>query len=99
MIQDVMNKPLFNIAFSLLLGIGLVAIFRPLCKGSDGQPSACTLDKAPPVKEWDGAVYHLGSKCYEYKTTTVDCPNGKKDYIESFSSEFANRQSHLNAPY
>lgn len=98
MIQKLMNNPIFNIGFSFLLGLGIVAIFRPPCKDSAGNPGTCSVNKAPPVQEWDGAVYRIGSKCYEYKTTTIDCPKGKNTYIESFNSQFQNRQSHLHAP-
>jgi hypothetical protein len=95
MIQRILSHPYFNTVFSFLIGVGIVALIRPVCRDSLGQPTPCTIPKAPPVKEWDGAVYNLGSKCYEYKTKTVDCPKDKKDYIESFTSQFNARQSHL----
>ena len=93
-----MKKPMFNIGFSLLLGIGIIAIFRPLCKDGNGKETECSVNKAPPVADWNNAVYHLGSKCYEYKTATIDCPKDKKDYIEAFNSDFQQRNSHLSAP-
>lgn len=99
MIQRILKNPLFNIAFSFLLGVGLVAIFRPMCKDSTGQPTECKIDKAPPVKDWDGAVYRIGSKCYEFKTQTIECPKDKTQYIEAFKSDFQKRESPIqNAP-
>jgi len=77
-VENIMKNPLFNIAFSFLLGLGIVAIFRPACKGD-----ACNTYKAPPVKEWDGAVYRIGGKCWEFKSTTVECPKTGGE-IESF---------------
>ena len=97
MIHDVMKKPLFNIIFSFLLGIGIIAIFRPTCKDESGKPIDCTTNKAPAVADWNNAVYRVGAKCYEYKTTIVECPKNKKDYIEAFQSEFQQRESHLQS--
>lgn len=97
MIQDIMKKPMFNIAFSFILGVGIIAIFRPMCKDESGKPVECTTNKAPPVADWDNAVYRVGSKCYEYKSQIVDCPKNKKDYIEAFQSEFNQRNSHLQS--
>jgi hypothetical protein len=58
--------------------------------GKDGE---CATAKAPPVNEWNDVVYRIGSKCYEYKTNTIDCPKDKTDYIEAFKSDFLNRNS------
>lgn len=85
-LQDILKSPQFNIAFSFILGIGIVAIARPLCKGE-----ACTLFKAPPVKEWDGAVYRIGGDCYEYTTKTIQCPGSGE--IEAFKDNFNRRPS------
>lgn len=99
MIQNILKKPMFNIGFSFLLGLGIIAMFRPLCKDITGKPIECTKDKAPVVKDWEGAVYRIGSKCYEYKTQTIECPKDKGTYIESFRSDFSARNSILtNAP-
>jgi hypothetical protein len=93
MIRQILNSPLFNIAFSFLLGIGIVAILRPMCKDSTGQYTECKVDKAPPVKDWNDTVYRIGSKCYEFKTQTIECPKDKTQYIESFKSQFQQRES------
>ena len=92
-----MKKPLFNIMFSFLLGIGLIAIFRPMCKDESGNSKECSKNKAPPVKDWDNAVYRVGSKCYEYKTNIVECPKNNRDYIEAFQMDFQQRSSHLQS--
>lgn len=96
MIQGIMKNPAFNIAFSFLLGVGIIAIIRPKCK-STGKDGECASEKAPPVKDWDGAVYRVGNKCFEYKSNIVDCPKNKDQYIESFQSQFNNRESRLSA--
>lgn len=86
MLSKLLKNPLFNVTFSFLLGLGVVALVRPLCK--DGE---CTVKKAPPVKEWDGAVYRVGNKCHEYKTKSVECP--ASGMIESFRGEAVGRES------
>lgn len=76
-LSRILDRPEFNVFFSLLLGIGIVAIVRPLCKGND-----CVVNKSPPVKEWDGTVYRIGKDCFEFTANTVQCTG--KDEIESF---------------
>lgn len=67
-----MNRPGVSTIMSMILGFGLAAIFRPLCKGPD-----CLVLRGPPVNEIRGAVYQFGSKCVEFDAKAVECP--KKD--------------------
>lgn len=78
MLSDFLKSRMFNIIFSFALGIGLVAILRPVCTGD-----SCKVTKAPAPSEWDGFVYRMGSKCYEYKSSIVECPQDGSA-IESF---------------
>ena len=78
MIFDFMKTKKFNLVFSFLLGLGLMAVLRPVCKGD-----ACILLKAPPAHEVKGATYQIGKKCYQFETFVIDCPNS--GVIESFS--------------
>jgi hypothetical protein len=89
MLTDILKTQMFNIIFSFALGLGIIAILRPVCKGDD-----CNLVKAPPLKEWDGFVYRMGAKCYEYTSKIVDCP-ATEGLIESFMGEFEHRRSRL----
>ena len=41
----------FNIIFSILLGIGIVCIIRPLCIGSE-----CSIEKPPVSNDFDKYV-------------------------------------------
>jgi hypothetical protein len=77
---------MFNIIFSFAVGIGIIAILRPVCKGD-----TCNIIKAPPLTEWDGFIYRMGAKCYEYKSEIVECP--KEGFIEGFEGAFAKRSS------
>jgi hypothetical protein len=93
MLGDLMKSEWFNNVFSLLIGIGIIAILRPTCSGD-----RCNVTKAPPPADWNGFVYQMGAKCYEFKTGVVDCPKaGGQAAVESFSSCGlpANRNSHL----
>jgi hypothetical protein len=79
MIDRVLKNPNFNIIFSIVLGMALVFIAHPLCKGALCKP----IEKAPPVNEMNGKVYRYGEKCYKYKSYVTKCP--KTGIIESFS--------------
>lgn len=78
----------------MLLGIGIIAVLRPSCTGD-----ACNVTKAPPPTDWNGYVYQMGSKCYEYKTEVVECPKAGAGAaaIESFAEAGLpmSRNSHL----
>ena len=67
----------FKLVGSLILGIGLVAVFKPVCKGDN-----CIKQKAPFVDEIVKSTYQLGQKCYQFKTHTMVCP--EKGVIEPF---------------
>ena len=68
----IMNVPGLATLVSILLGFGLAAVFRPLCKGPD-----CVVLRGPPVNDVRGAVYQYGSKCVEFNTKPVECPKDK----------------------
>jgi len=63
---------------SLILGIGLLAVLKPICKGDN-----CITQKAPSVDEVVKSTYQLGSKCYQFKTQQIICP--QKGIIEPFA--------------
>ena len=60
----------FDIFFSVILGIGIICMIRPVCEGKE-----CTIRKAPQEKDFDKFVYRMsGNKCYQFKTKIVSCP-------------------------
>lgn len=67
----------FHWFFSIMIGIAIVSLFRPLCKGSE-----CQVIKAPPPHEVEQTTYRIGSKCYQFKTHTTECPT--EGVIEPF---------------
>jgi hypothetical protein len=54
---------------SAILGFGLAAIFRPLCKGPE-----CVIVRGPPVGDIRGAVYQFGARCVEFDAKPIECP-------------------------
>lgn len=79
MIWDLLKSKKFNFVFSFLLGLGLAAILRPVCKGDQ-----CLLMKAPPVHEVQKTTYQLGSKCFQFGLENRDCPT-KGKIVEAFT--------------
>jgi hypothetical protein len=65
----IMEVPGLATIMSLLIGFGIAAIFRPLCKGPE-----CVIMRGPPVTDIRGAVYQFGSKCVEFDAKPIECP-------------------------
>ena len=72
-----LKSPTFNYVFSFLIGLGLMAVLKPACKGD-----ACRILKAPPIEEVQKATYQLGAECSQFKTEPFACPT--KGVIETF---------------
>lgn len=53
--------------FSFLVGVFIILILRPICKGDD-----CINYVTPEVKEIESSTYQLGSKCYQFKSSVLD---------------------------
>lgn len=79
MIADILKSKQFNFVFSVLLGLGLAAILRPVCKGDQ-----CLVLKAPPVHEVESTTYQLGSRCFQFKVDNRECPKQGK-IVEAFT--------------
>ena len=69
----------YNIAFSIIIGIGIMATLKPRCNPNKG---TCVIKKAPNPDEVTHSTYQIGAKCYKFNTQSIECPlNGT---IESF---------------
>jgi len=78
-IQHILKDPNFNVVFSVLIGIGLICMIRPQCKGAE-----CNVNKPPVEEDFDKYVYRMqGGKCYEFKTNIVQCPSSGT--VEAFT--------------
>jgi hypothetical protein len=73
-----MEDPALSSVVSFLIGFGIAAMFRPLCKGAE-----YIILNGPPVKDIMDKVYQMGERCVEFTTEVVDCPKDKKDIVKS----------------
>jgi hypothetical protein len=65
-------------AFSFILGVGIMAALKPGCRERD-----CSTKKAAPTDEVVKSTYQIGAKCYQFGTRNVDCP-ANNQIIEAF---------------
>ena len=77
---EFLKSDTFNTAFSGLIGVALVMLFYPSCKGD------CMVRKAPPVEEIRSSTYQLADKCYNFEAKSVRCPSDG-GAIEAFRSQ------------
>lgn len=69
-LNRVMMSDFGSIFISVLLGLGLAALFRRACRG-DG----CVVVQAPDVSELRKNTYRTSDgNCYRYTPTEVSCP-------------------------
>jgi len=59
----------FDNVFSFVLGLGCMALLKPICKGTD-----CEIKKPPSFEEVKSSTYQIGSKCYKFEAHHTDCP-------------------------
>lgn len=79
MMSQALNRPMFGIMVSFMLGLAIVMVLTPMCRGKD-----CMIVKAPPIHEVNHTVYHIASKCYKFETVPMDCP--ASGAIEAFEN-------------
>lgn len=69
MLSDILKDKRFNMVFSFLMGVFLMLLARPSCKGG-----ACFQYKAPPVKEIKEHAYKINDRCYKFVPKEMKCP-------------------------
>ena len=57
-----------QIAVSVILGFGLAALFRRVCKGNN-----CILIKPPPMEEVIKNTYTIDGECFRYIPKPAKC--------------------------
>jgi hypothetical protein len=67
-IKKILDDKFGSIMISVILGLGLAAMFRRVCTG-DG----CIVIKAPSTKEIEEHVYQIDTSCYKYTPSVVPC--------------------------
>lgn len=68
MIAELAMSPAGKRVLSVILGLGLAALFRRSC--SKGQ---CVVVKGPPSAETDQYVYRIDDACYKYQVKPRSC--------------------------
>ena len=72
MFKKIMSDPFGAILVSVILGLGLAAIFRKVCDGD-----SCIVIRSPSQKELEEHVYRVGTgndaACYKYTPNVVPC--------------------------
>ena len=58
-----------SVIVSIILGLGLAALFRRACKGG-----RCIVVKAPKLEELRRFVYKVDDDCFKYTPHVVPCP-------------------------
>ena len=61
-LMELMEHPRIAFILSCVIGFGLAAMMRPLCKGPD-----CIIIRGPDVVKFQNTVYQIGEGCYEFK--------------------------------
>lgn len=77
---EFLKSPTFNYVFSFVLGLGVMCLFKPVCKGD-----ACRILRAPPYDEVQKSTYQLGAECYQFRAEPIECP--KQGVIEPFQRQ------------
>jgi hypothetical protein len=62
-----------QVIFSLILGLGLAALFQRVCK--DGH---CIIIQGPPLDEVENKIFKQEDKCYRYRAESTACDKDTK---------------------
>ncbi len=69
MLADILKDPRFDVVFSFLMGVFIILLIKPICKGD-----SCFTYKAPPMKEINEHAYKIGDICYKFVPKESKCP-------------------------
>ena len=68
MIQNLLDSRIGQVIISVVLGLGLAALFRRSCEGNN-----CIIIKSPPVANIEGHTFGFNNKCYRYNPKNTKC--------------------------
>jgi hypothetical protein len=72
MISAFLKTNFGGILLSIILGLGLAALFRQACKGDN-----CIVVNGPKVSEVQKYYYKLDDDCFKYTPYATKCDNDK----------------------
>lgn len=67
-VENIMKDKVGSIVISIVLGLGLAALFRRACKSG-----SCVVIKAPKLEEVQKYFYKVGDDCFKYTPYVVEC--------------------------
>lgn len=73
-VSSILNDRFGAVIVSVILGLGLAAVFRATCRGD-----ACIVVHGPPRDQIDRHVYRIDDQCYRYTSYAVGCPGAETD--------------------
>lgn len=71
-VSSIVNDRFGAIIISVILGLGLAAIFRATCHGD-----SCIVIRSPPREQIDKHVYRIDDQCYKYSAYAIGCPGAQ----------------------
>lgn len=73
LIKEFLDNDIGSGIISIILGIGLAALFQKACKDNN-----CIIMKGPSYKDIKDKIYIHDGKCYTYKPESASCPKNVK---------------------
>jgi hypothetical protein len=70
LVKKLLDDNFGSIVVSVILGLGLAALFRKACSG-DG----CIVVKAPKAADVNRYYYKIDADCFKYSPEVVPCPS------------------------
>ena len=67
-IADLLKSEQGAIVISIILGLGLAALFRKACADN-----SCIVIKGPKTEDVKGSLFKIDKTCYKYDQVMVDC--------------------------
>lgn len=64
------------IVISIVLGLGLAALFRKVCEGSK-----CIIVEGPALNETESFYYKIDKDCYKYTPVATECIDWRTDFV------------------
>jgi len=68
MIENLYSTVTGRYIISIILGLGISALFRKVCNERE-----CLIIKGPPTNDIVGNIYEFDSKCFKYRVKNTSC--------------------------
>ena len=67
-VSELLDTKAGSMIISIILGLGLAAMFRQVCKGKQ-----CIVIKGPNVNDTQKYYYKVNEDCYKYTPVVTEC--------------------------